>query len=99
MMKLYVPNGQFGAAVSVSVDGWPALTVFGVNVAVTPAGSPLMLSVAVPLKPPNGVRVTSVDVEPPGAIVSFVRLSAIVNFGAGATVRSYVAICTGMAAV
>lgn len=83
-------------ATSVNVLGEPAMIVWGAKVAVTPAGKPLALKVAVPLKPAgsaDGVRSRLIMIEPlePWLTVKVAGLADRVK--AGLTLSSMVVDC------
>jgi hypothetical protein len=56
IVRVYVPNGTLASVVTESVD--TAVAGFGVKLPAAPVGSPVMLSVTWPLKPPVGLTVT-----------------------------------------
>jgi hypothetical protein len=58
---------------------------FGVNDEVTPVGSPLRLSVTLPLKPPVAVIVTAYVVELPGVTERVDGVAEIENSGTATT--------------
>jgi len=63
IVMLDVPVAAEAAAVRVSV--LVPVVDAGLNVAVTPTGSPFALKATLPVKPPRGVTVIELEPEPP----------------------------------
>ena len=79
------PTGAVADAVSFSV--LVELMLAGLNVAVTPAGSPLIVWFAVPLKPFRGVKDIAVLADAPCVTLTLAGEAPKVKLGAAFTVR------------
>src|SRR5882672_901785 len=90
MVRVAVPS----AAVVVAVNFRTLVDVVeaGVNVAVTPPGTPFALKATLPLKMPCGVTVTVVDPVPPWLIVGE-SADSEKSFNGGCTVRLMLVVC------